>query len=86
MHEVTAPHQGSGVTARIFATQIERQLPSDRDTISIDGVELPDPLKTDAGNVVGSTAAWERERRPELLKAFQENVYGTTLPAPTRTT
>lgn len=86
VHEVTASHHGSGVTARIFATQIERQLPSDRDTISIDGVELPDPLKSDAGDVVGSAAAWERERRPELLKAFQENVYGTTLPAPTRTT
>ncbi|WP_226367362.1 acetylxylan esterase [Pseudonocardia sp. ICBG162] len=29
---------------------------------------------------------WEQQRRPELLKSFQDNVYGTTLPAPTTTT
>lgn len=48
--------------------------------------QAPDPLQLDSGEPVTTVQQWEQQRRPELLEAFQENVYGTTLPAPTRTT
>ena len=54
--------------------------------IPLGGLEVPDPLALDSGGRVTSVRQWERQRRPELLNAFQENVYGTTLPAPTGTT
>ncbi|OLL70432.1 Glycoprotein gp2 [Pseudonocardia sp. Ae168_Ps1] len=54
--------------------------------IPLGGLEVPDPLALDSGGRVTSARQWEQQRRPELLKAFQENVYGTSLPAPTKTT
>ena len=37
---------------------------------------LPDPLKMQDGRKVDSAKMWNEERRPELLKLFEENVYG----------
>ena len=38
--------------------------------------EIPDVLKTVAGKQVNSVAAWEQERRPEVLELFQTQVFG----------
>lgn len=38
--------------------------------------ELPDPLVTEAGQVVKSPRDWRRVRRPELLALFGTEVYG----------
>jgi dienelactone hydrolase len=48
--------------------------------VRIDGADYPDPLRLDDGDPVTTTAEWERERRPELLEHFRENVYGEGLP------
>lgn len=61
-------------------------VPAGRAAIPLGGLETPDPLALDSGGRVTSVRQWEQQRRPELLKAFQENVYGTSLPAPTKTT
>ncbi|OLL74365.1 Glycoprotein gp2 [Pseudonocardia sp. Ae168_Ps1] len=45
--------------------------------------DIPDPLVLDSGEQVESVQVWEKQRRPELLAAFREQVYGQTLPAPT---
>jgi hypothetical protein len=37
---------------------------------------LPDPFVTANGIRVTNTRAWERQRRPETLKLFEEQVYG----------
>ncbi|MFN7997300.1 MAG: acetylxylan esterase [Bryobacteraceae bacterium] len=39
---------------------------------------LPDPLTTRAGQHVRDTAMWNDQRRPEILEAFAENVFGHT--------
>ena len=38
--------------------------------------ELPDALTLNDGRKVRSIKDWERKRRPELLKLFEENIYG----------
>ena len=37
---------------------------------------LPDPLITQSGDAVTSADQWNNVRRPELLKLFQQHVYG----------
>ncbi|OLL73655.1 MULTISPECIES: acetylxylan esterase [unclassified Pseudonocardia] len=43
---------------------------------------VPDPLVLDDGARVDDIATWENRRRPELLAAFREHVYGQSLPEP----
>jgi hypothetical protein len=38
--------------------------------------KLPDPLVTSAGRRVTTAELWEKERRPEILKFFQTDIYG----------
>ncbi|RZT85831.1 hypothetical protein EV383_2715 [Pseudonocardia sediminis] len=56
------------------------------ESITIDGKEYPDPLRLDNGDAVTGTSSWEGTRRAELLAGFRKNVYGQTLPKPTRQT
>jgi hypothetical protein len=44
---------------------------------------LPDPLLTQAGRRVATAGMWWRERRPEILQLFSDEVYGRA-PAPPR--
>ncbi|WP_353717617.1 alpha/beta fold hydrolase [Dyadobacter sp. 676] len=37
---------------------------------------LPDVLKTSAGKTIRNKEKWEKLRRPEVLKLFEDNVYG----------
>jgi hypothetical protein len=37
---------------------------------------LPDVLKTLSGKKVKKLKTWEKERRPEILKMFEDNIYG----------
>jgi len=43
---------------------------------------LPDPLRMQDGRTVTDAAMWYRERRPEILRLFQEQVYGIPSPRP----
>jgi hypothetical protein len=54
--------------------------------VVIDGRDYPDPLRLDDGAPVADVATWESTRRPEILAAFAENVYGESLPQPTAQT
>ncbi|UUO08527.1 acetylxylan esterase [Blastopirellula sp. J2-11] len=44
--------------------------------------ELPDPLQFADGGSVASPEQWTEQRRPELLKLFEEHVYGKSPAAP----
>ncbi len=37
---------------------------------------LPDPLTTTSGAKIVDANAWQSQRRPELVKIFEENEYG----------
>ncbi|MBX2923253.1 MAG: hypothetical protein KF746_13720 [Chitinophagaceae bacterium] len=40
--------------------------------------QLPDVLITQSGKKIANKADWEKIRRPEILKLFEENVQGKT--------
>src|SRR6188768_286773 len=46
------------------------------DESKVPAYTLPDLLKTAANKDVKDKAAWERVRRPEILKLFEDNIYG----------
>jgi hypothetical protein len=37
---------------------------------------LPDVLKASNGQIINNKSTWEKNRRPEILKLFEDNVYG----------
>ena len=43
---------------------------------------LPDPLVMQDGRPVTSAKMWQAERRPELLKLFEDNIFGVSPAAP----
>lgn len=50
------------------------------DESKIPDFDLPDPLTTEAGKPVVDADMWEQVRKPELLKLFASQVYGTAPP------
>lgn len=52
--------------------------PAITDESKIPPYTLPDPLVTNAGAPVRTAAAWQAQRRPELLELFAREVYGRT--------
>ena len=55
-------------------------------TVTIDGIDYPNPLRSNNGDSVNSAASWEGTRRAELLADFRQHVYGQSLPKPTEQT
>ncbi len=54
----------------LMITQSAGQVPVER-------LDLPDPFISRNGEKAGTKTAWENQRRPELLKLFREQVYGS---------
>ncbi len=46
------------------------------DESKVPSFSLPDPLILDNGKKVKSVKVWEKKRRPQLLRLFEEQVYG----------
>lgn len=54
------------------------------DEAQVPGYVLPDPLIAADGTKVDSPEAWQTKRRPEILRLFEEHVYGRSPAAPER--
>ncbi len=68
----------------IAATPAAAQLDGNRDEAKVPAYPLPDPLRMADGRQVTSARMWQRERRPELLRAFEHSIYGVAPPPPRR--
>lgn len=57
--------------------------PINEDEAKVPAYTLPDPLRFERGGRVADAQAWHAQRRPELLRLFETQVYGRSAPAPT---
>jgi hypothetical protein len=46
------------------------------DESKVGAYTLPETLKTSNGRKVRNTTDWEKERRPQILRLFEDNIYG----------
>lgn len=58
-----------------FGQQI---VPANYDESKVGSYTLPDPLLLQNGSRVRDAKTWTQQRRPELIRLFEENVYGRT--------
>jgi hypothetical protein len=66
-----------------FAVFSQQRSDINYDESKVPQYTLPDPLKLNNGKLVTDTNTWIKKRRPELLKLFQQEVYGKS-PSPKR--
>jgi hypothetical protein len=67
----------SGDYERMFiAIGTGKHAESNFDDTKVGAYTLPDPLKLANGERVTSAEMWTRQRRPELIKLFEDNMYG----------
>ncbi|MCW3081547.1 MAG: putative acetyl xylan esterase [Segetibacter sp.] len=62
--------------ASIYGVQAQDQKEANYDEAKVPKYVLPDVLKTTSNVEVKNTRTWENSRRPELLKLFENNIYG----------
>ncbi|HEY2574307.1 MAG TPA: acetylxylan esterase, partial [Verrucomicrobiaceae bacterium] len=48
------------------------------DESKVGNIAIPNPLKCDDGSIVSTSDEWMKKRRPEVLRAFESEVYGKT--------
>jgi hypothetical protein len=73
----------AGVLALVLPGPLQAQLDGNFDEAKVPHYTLPDPLVMADGTRVADVAQWESERRPQLLRLFEQNIYGVSPPAPT---
>ena len=59
-----------------FTASVNAQNDVNYDESNVPAYTLPDVLKTSSNNIVKDKAIWEKVRRPEILRLFEENIYG----------
>lgn len=63
------------------ATAQQPAIPTNYDESKVGNLALPDPLVTKGGERVRDAGAWWKVRRPEIVRLFEEDMYGRS---PTR--
>ena len=64
------------IIAFIFAISLVSIQAQNYDESKVPAYTLPDVLKTTNNTVVSNKTTWEKIRRPEILKLFENNIYG----------
>lgn len=72
-----------GFTAWIAAAPAQPAAPN-YDEAQVPAYALPDPLVCADGTRISTVRTWEKKRRPELLRLFEEQVYGRAPQRPQR--
>ncbi|MCL2742525.1 MAG: acetylxylan esterase [Planctomycetaceae bacterium] len=62
--------------AELRSAEVVPVAPANYDEAKVQEYTLPDPLTMQDGRKVTTAEQWMKERRPELLKLFEEHVYG----------
>ena len=62
--------------AILIKAQAQNGVVANYDESKVPPYTLPDVLKTTANRTVRDKETWEKVRRPEIIKLFEENVYG----------
>lgn len=61
----------------LFAIQtMNAQFVANYDESKVPEFDLPDPLTTFSNNIIGTSASWAEQRRPELINFFESQVFG----------
>lgn len=68
--------------AALHAVPARAQLDGNFDEARVAPYRLPDPLVMADGTAVRTAAQWRERRRPELVRLFENNIYGISPPAP----
>ena len=68
----------SSLNGLFCAVAIAQKQPANYDESKVGAYTLPDPLTLEGGGKVTSADTWNKLRRPQLLRLFEENVYGRT--------
>jgi pimeloyl-ACP methyl ester carboxylesterase len=63
-------------TFAVFTLQAQDQNEANYDESKVPSYVLPDVLKTTANTQVKDKTTWEKQRRPEIIKLFEVNIYG----------
>jgi hypothetical protein len=69
------PMVGLLLLAAAAAAGVQRPETND-DESRVRPYTLPDPLKMQDGRVIATSADWRDRRRPEIVRLYEENVYG----------
>ncbi|MCF2519318.1 alpha/beta hydrolase [Dyadobacter sp. CY351] len=64
------------LTALLLLTCLTNSVAQNYDEAKVPAYTLPEVLKTAAGKEVTSKKMWEEVRRPEILRLFENNIYG----------
>jgi hypothetical protein len=70
---------GAALTVAVLAAQAPVAPQANYDESKVGSYTLPDPLTLRNGRPVKDARTWTRERRPELLRIYEEQVFGRTV-------
>ena len=66
----------SVIFASIISVKAQDQIESNYDEAKVPAYTLPDPLNSLAGKKISNKKEWEKTRKPEILRLFEDNIYG----------
>lgn len=69
-----------GIVAANCSLAGAQQRGENTDESKVPEYTLPDPLRMQSGAAVQDVATWTRSRRPEIVRLFEQHVYGVNLP------
>ena len=64
------------IFASIISVKAQDQIESNYDEAKVPEYTLPDPLNSLAAKKISNKKEWEKTRKPEILRLFEDNIFG----------